>query len=929
MSLDLDKDKIDAINYDGNTFVVGNPGTGKTKLIVGKVKHLLQKGYDAKRILCMTFTLKATDELNGRLISELSNEFPQVKDIQVKTFHSFAINSVEEYLLEKNIKQKLIKEGVQRYLLYKVIKEMNLFNYGDDYTLKLANLMNQKIGYLRSFGKNAVEFNVENIIKKLYEVYDEKEIKNNEDKIRSFIPYIPKIIENYEKEKKKYGIDYTDMIEYFNKYLDEHKLDFDYVIVDELQDSNEIQAELTFKLSQNGKRLVVGDRKQSIFRFQGASVDTFNKFEKDSKIFTLKTNYRSTDDILDYSSNYLIQKTNSFQNELKDFKNGKKGIKPRIIRSESNELIINKIKEMCDKHNEVAVIARMNWQLAEIAKYLDKLGIPYTMSGSNTTSSDYIKESVLKLIDFLLTKSLENVVSISSSPLVNIGFNDVIKIKDYLVENENNFDKLRELYEAKPLMDIYDTFMKNKAGYYALCKLFDETILPNTLSLGQEQFLTSNYLYKSLREYYEDDLISDKNNLIDYLKIASEVYEMTALESDDKIKLYTVHAAKGKEFNSVIYLPVDRKRGDIKFIEYAFEGIILQKFNVLEDIEFEKYKVDYVAFTRAKNDLIVINSKDPYQIDNYSEEIVVDSTNLETIILDETDLFKRYSKVIESLEKCEYDNAIKLIEELKEKRPFKLDWLLNYINNKRNEKKKYSFSYFSSYFDCPRRFTFENILELKTFEESTDAQTFGSYIHKLLENMNKGIKINLEMEDEKTKTAIKNYYECEEYLKKRTKCNEFELVGTEHKLTLDLKEFLGVDCDGIILGYVDKIVKCKDNHIVIDYKTSKTADSNNMQLHLYRYLYTNKKDIPLENVSTYFYYLCLRDNPIVGSENEYKWEVKGVMASKYEEKINLIKEGIKEIKFGPPEKLLEKNENKCYNCPYSILCDRLDWEMSI
>ena len=926
----LDKDKIDAINCDENTFVVGNPGTGKTKLIVGKVKHLLEKGYDPKKILCMTFTLKATDELNGRLISELGTEFPQVKDVEVKTFHSFAINSVEEYLASKNIKKKLIKEGIQRYLLFKVLKDMNLFNYGDEYTLKIANLMSQKIGYLRSFGKGNLDFNVENVIIKLNEVFDEKEIKEQEEKIRAFIPYIPKIIDNYENEKKKYGIDYTDMIEYFNLYLDEHKMDYDYVIVDELQDSNEIQAELTFKLASKGKFFVVGDRKQSIFRFQGASIDTFNKFEKDSKKFNLKTNYRSTNEILDYSSNFLMNKTNSFKEELSEFKGEKKGIKPRIIRSDSNEVIINMIKEMYDKHKEVAVIARTNWQLADIAKYLEKLNIPYSMSGSNTSSSEYIKESVLYLIDFLITRSTENVVSVLSSPLVNVSFNDVIKIKDSLNGNENNFNKLKSIEEAKPLLEITEEFIKHGGGYVALCKLFDEIILPNTLSLGREQFLTANYLYKSLREFFEDGLINNRNNLIDYLKISSEVYEMTALESDAKIKLYTVHASKGKEFESVIYIPRDKKINNIKFIELSFEGIILQKFNVVEDITFEKYKVDYVAFTRAREDLIIINSKSPFHIEGFSEEVEIDSSNLKEIILDESDLFKRYSKVIELLEKCNYDKAIEKIHELKNERPFKLDWLLDYIRSKRNEQKSYSFTYFSPYFDCPRKFTFEKILNLQTFIEGTDALKFGDHVHKLLENMVNGKEINLENEDNRTKKAIENYYECEENLKKKIKCNEIEVVGVEDKINISLNEFLGVDCEGVIKGVMDKVVKCKSNgkYVVIDYKTNKSPDSNSMQLHFYRYLYSIKNNVSYEDVLTFFYYLCLRDNPIIGSDNEYKWEVKGVMASKYEEKINLIKEGIKEIKFGPPEKLLEKNEKNCLYCPYKIMCERLDWENS-
>ena len=155
-----------AIQTQGNVFVIGNPGTGKTKLLVGRIEYLLSKGIDPNQILCMTFTLKATEELKTRLINKLSDKYPQVSNVQVDTFHSYAINTVKPYLLEQGLKTNVIKEGMQRFLIYKIIKQMQIFDYGDSYLKDLAYTLSSKLSYLRSFTN--IELDIEQIITKWY-----------------------------------------------------------------------------------------------------------------------------------------------------------------------------------------------------------------------------------------------------------------------------------------------------------------------------------------------------------------------------------------------------------------------------------------------------------------------------------------------------------------------------------------------------------------------------------------------------------------------------------------------------------------------------------------------------------------------------------------------------------------------------------------
>jgi len=927
---DLNEEQRKAATHEGNVFVVGNPGTGKTKLIVGRVLHLLERGVAPEEILCMTFTIKATDQLRERLIENLANEHPEVADVRVETFHSFSFNSVKPYLEQRGIKTNVLREGMQRFLLFKTIKKMDLFDYSDEYLVTVAGEFSSKLSYLKSFGPKK-SYSAKDIITKLKEVYGEKKVKPEEEKINALVPHIPRIINEYDEEKAKHGIDYTDMLLYFREHLGKQPMHFGHVIVDELQDANELQADIVLKLAEKGTYFVVGDRKQSIFRFQGASISTFQRFEKNAKKFVLVKNYRSTDQILQYAKEYIINKTGIYKDELEGLSSEKKGEKPVVISAEDDtSVVVHLIDKMLEKHEEVAVIALTHAQLREVADMLDLLGKQYTITGTRNSTSEYIKGCIIDLIDVLLNKDRDSFLRVLASPFVNISFKDVLEIKDEMDEKEiTDIEKLRGNPVLKGFFAMYDSFKENGATMYkSFGLLFDQSLLPSALSLGKEQFLTTNGIYASVREFFEDGVFTRHSDIMDYISISSEVYELVIGEEDSRIKLLTVHSSKGREFDSVIYMPATHGRG-IKFIEWTFDGMILQDCDIKEDLAFENFKVDFVAMTRAKEELTVIGDETDH-IEGVSSKIDASGIpNLETLNPESnTDLFNRYSHILPLLQKCEYDEAIMEINGLRKKRPIVLDWLPRYADEKRRAKKSYSYTYFDSFIECPRKFLFTQLLDVNAFAESTGAMDFGSTVHETLEDMSrKGITSLDHIKDTELRKAVANALLCEEKLLEKLKAKTARFVSAEADYSVPLSEFLGKKCDGIIHGYIDKVIEIGDKTVIVDYKTSRGGKADSSQLQLYRYLYgTEKKIRDIESILPYFYFVYVRENPVKSEDAQPGYAITSAQFSKYEEKLQEMREAVEKIALGDPMVFLEKNEKDCDRCGAKLLCQRLDWE---
>ena len=221
---------------------------------------------------------------------------------------------------------------------------------------------------------------------------------------RVFLKYFVEAYRYYE-ESKKDTIDFSDMLlTFINKFQGEK---FQYVLVDEMQDMNEIQAQIVEMVSEN--LFLVGDAKQAIFGFQGGSIKNFLRFEKQMKKLMLSTNRRSTQEILDYSKHYFLERTEyttNFKKELEKFNGVSNGPVPKIF---STGAPFAKILSLIEQNPEksIGIITRNNRQIIEISKHLDNHSLEYTSTSSQSTTND-AKNEMISFLKGVLSNELES-----------------------------------------------------------------------------------------------------------------------------------------------------------------------------------------------------------------------------------------------------------------------------------------------------------------------------------------------------------------------------------------------------------------------------------------------------------------------------------------------------------------------------------------
>jgi len=267
MQINPEKQKI--IELSGNVLVTANPGTGKTLLLAYKYADLIRKGIGPEQILCLTFTDKAKKEMEKKILDVIKDQnlSVDISNLNVFTFHSYALDNIEE--------SEILSTNLLRYTILKYLKENEILNYSDEYLIdtivpKMENLMR----YLKSFGITPDKVDISEAKKFL-----EQGKNYTKEEIDKFAEYFLDIFKHYEQIKNKRGVDYADLLIKFLALRETPE--FDYVLVDELQDVNIMEADIALK---SGKKFfAVGDKKQAIFGFQGGSILNFKKFEDSNK----------------------------------------------------------------------------------------------------------------------------------------------------------------------------------------------------------------------------------------------------------------------------------------------------------------------------------------------------------------------------------------------------------------------------------------------------------------------------------------------------------------------------------------------------------------------------------------------------------------------------------------------------------------------
>lgn len=809
----LNKEKLNIISEDGNVLVTANPGTGKTLLLTYKYLGLLENGYKPEDILCLTFTTKAKTELENRVIKEIkdNNLNVDLSNLKVYTFHSFAL----DYLEDNN----LISSNLLRYVIYSYLKEHEILNYSDDYLLdtivpKFENLLR----YLKNFGIKPKDIDKAKV-KPLINSYK----KQSKEELDFFLDYFVEIFEHYEKIKSARGIDYTDML---LNFLDLKELPkFKYVLVDELQDVNSIEAKIVLRCCENF--VVVGDKKQAIFGFQGGSISNYELF-KDSKKFILSHNFRSSQQILDYARNYFLTKSNNkeYCEELENL-TGAQGEFPKPIIYNDNSIdglceLINRILPTLEikngKQEQLGVIVRNNSQIQEISKALKLRDFDFSVT--YFSASTKAKEELIVFLKGLLSDDINDI----RKALLTIY--SPCPLKESLIyttlDLDNLFNVLPEFKKMRELTNINE-----------LNKLFDDYILRLAVPYGEEYLFACMSVKKSYNEAL--NVLDNLNyiTLIKYLESADLVSQ--EIDSKKKIVVTTVHKSKGLQYKAVIYIPKEPKDHD-NFQDYIVDTILKSKdFKVDEELFEEHLRIDFVALTRAEKELYVLPKRVEDYINEFAEqsELEISEQNVKSI----SELSK---KAFNLFLLKDYENAKKLLET-------KDSWLREYIKNYFSNLERLSYSNLSV---KPYDFFYNNILNIKY---TSSAMEFGKNIHSIAEDYLNGKEIIV---DESNKNQFENLKSFILEIKK----DYPEFVFAEKKFVRTVKELFSIDSNIKFSGVFDAVFKNGNNYLIVDWKTDKTTENafkHRQQLMIYKKALALELGIAEENIKVELGFLNL------------------------------------------------------------------------
>ena len=591
----LNEQQIEAVKHiDGPCLVIAGAGSGKTKVLTTRIAYLLEQGISDTNILAITFTNKAAKEMRERLNVLVPNN-----RVFVGTFHSFGLKIIRENLdalgMEKNF--TILDSDDVLSLIKKIMKDK-----GMDIKETSPYFVRNKISFIKNENLSDVEI----------------------DKYFNTPPEV-KVIEIYHEYvkvlKKNNSVDFDDLlvlpVELFKKnsdILDHYQEHYQYLLIDEYQDTNEVQYKLSRMLAGKYKNIfVVGDPSQSIYGFRGANFRNILDFEKNfkgTKVVKLEQNYRSTKNILDAANSVI--KNNKERKDLDLYSTLGDGVKVKYMRSydEKHEiaLIVDEIKKLLQEgytYQDMAIFYRTNAQSRNVEEVLLKHSFPYKVVGSYYF---YNRKEIKDLLCYLrLINNTNDDVSLRrviNTPKRKIGNKSVDDLdRRAQMQGISMFDAIdsgKELEFKELILEL-----QRDALNLSLTELIDDVLDKSGLKkeLEQEHSLDSELRLENLMEFKSITASFEARtgsvNLNDFLEEVSLIADISEHQDDDNvITLMTLHSAKGLEFPVVFIIGMEE--GIFPHQNAFFEGD--------SGIEEER-RLCYVGFTRAKERLYLTNSK--------------------------------------------------------------------------------------------------------------------------------------------------------------------------------------------------------------------------------------------------------------------------------------------------------------------------------
>lgn len=832
--------------------VLASPGTGKTTAISNQVCELLENGVDPSEILCLTFTVKASENMRNR-INEIASRkgIPRAKSdsVDVFTFHGFALDQLPDHIRFR----KIATQNILRYSIMKTIYAMNPFNYSRDYVAEnLVPKIENSIRYVKSFGILPAAIDMQRVFLDVSSRYRPGSAgKLSEKALKIYMEFFFHAFQDYEKLKDDVFLDFNDiLIHYISNTGETPK--YTYVFVDELQDVNDLQANIIEKAG--SIKYLVGDRKQSIFGFQGGSLTVFNRFLSQQgyvKEF-LKTNYRSTDQIVEYTSAFMKRNfPGELDEELSDMvTKGEKGDKIFIQIADSPldsaVTLATEIFRKTEKSKKTtAIITRTNDQLLQISSKLDTLGVTYR-STALSSLSNMAKNDVIKFIRGIFSDSPDNVMGAIYTPFSGIPLRNAFEASSRLRGKNLNMDNLRHEFPEFFRMREAVTTMHD------ITRIFEEVILPISISMKREYALTVLSLRSSVMEFISLVKNPTLEEFTDFLTISEEEYESEG--GGEGLIISTVHKAKGLEFDHVIYVPQNRRQDTSSFVDAVSESVIrtCSNIDISKELSMEDFRVDFVAMTRAKETLIIVTderNRSRYYVDGICDIEPSDTRGLSP------DLPKAYDEAYAQFVSGNYEKSKSIL--------LTPNWLAEEIRKHFRSLSRISFSAIEAV-EYPLDYLLRYILNV---QEPSYPMVMGTKIHEIAEKVFHQEEIKLETDD--MRQILENIRALHWSLKHEER---MEQIKAEFRISIDVSDlFVGMEkYRGIqAVGVIDALFKSRDSdrYLIVDYKTDMSTNSgakHRRQLLLYKMMLSRHLSISPNNIETAIAYLALREQVRTG-----------------------------------------------------------------
>lgn len=625
---DLNEAQRAAVEYiDGPSLVIAGAGSGKTRVLTYKIAYLLSQGMKPWSIMALTFTNKAAREMKERIGKLVGNDLAQ--HLYMGTFHSIfsRILRAEAEHIGFNNNFTIYDESDSRSLIKAIVKEMGL----DDKKYKPA-AVHAKISMAKNNLMSAAAY--------------ESDAAIFEQNKRAQMPEVGKIFVAYvQRCKQANAMDFDDLLTLTYQLFREHEdirhkyaARFDYVLVDEYQDTNHVQMSIVMQLCQEKLRVcAVGDDSQSIYSFRGANIDNILNYQRQfqgTRLFKLEQNYRSTQTIVEAANSLIKHNRNQIPKDVfsENAKGEKIQYKPAYSDKEEAAIVAKDVKRIkredgC-QYNDFAILYRTNAQSRSFEEEFRKQGIPYRIYGG---LSFYQRKEIKDIIAYFRLVANpddeEAIKRIINYPARGIGATTVLKIADCAHQNQVSFWEVIGAPERYGLAVNKGTMNKLETFRLLISSFIERAQTTDVYELG-DAIIKESGISQDIMSGKDADDLARQENLEEFLSGMSAFVEerreegrfdelflqdylqdvalLTDADSDGdkdepRVSLMTVHAAKGLEFPTVFVVGLE-------------ENIFPSPLSAasLRELEEER-RLLYVAITRAEKHCILTNAKNRWR----------------------------------------------------------------------------------------------------------------------------------------------------------------------------------------------------------------------------------------------------------------------------------------------------------------------------